>query len=341
MNQNKLPGIQIARAAAALSIAYLHSWHVTMPFPPDTAYPIPLLKDHAIGVDFFFAISGFVICIIVTSQNDLAGFAIRRVFRLYPLWIATSLAYLLLTVFLGRGPNQTAGFFLYSLTLLPTGSFPFYDLGWTLQHEMAFYLLTAIVAPRFGIAGLMAALTAGTIADHVLQLPWYLHKYFVFYDSFLAGMVAFALHRQTSRFGVIVPLAASIATFWLSETVLDNPRTLLPLGLLLGLTGFLNMKPRSLAASIGGHLGDASYSIYLIHPLVFYAIYILLQPPLPPIWTEEILRFGAIVAICGISIASWKMFEQPMISVGARIASRLQDSRSMIGEEGAKTVALD
>ena len=34
-------------------------------------------------------------------------------------------------------------------------------------------------------------------------------------------------------------------------------------------------------------LGDASYSIYLIHPLVFYCVYWKLQPPLPPIWSEE------------------------------------------------------
>src|ERR1700692_2492745 len=68
--QDRLPGIQIARAVAALAIAYLHSWHVTMPFPAGSAFPIPILKDHgALGVDLFFAISGFVICIMATSRN--------------------------------------------------------------------------------------------------------------------------------------------------------------------------------------------------------------------------------------------------------------------------------
>jgi peptidoglycan/LPS O-acetylase OafA/YrhL len=38
--------------------------------------------------------------------------------------------------------------------------------------------------------------------------------------------------------------------------------------------------------------GDASYSIYLVHPLVFYFVYIKLQPPLPPLRMQEPLRYG-------------------------------------------------
>jgi hypothetical protein len=64
---------------------------------------------------------------------------------------------------LWRAPlkSETFSYFLYSATLLPTEQFPFYDIGWSLQHEVAFYLLTAIVVPFFGFARGRAVLAMG------------------------------------------------------------------------------------------------------------------------------------------------------------------------------------
>src|ERR1700730_19206360 len=95
--QNKLPGLQIGRAIAALTIAYIHSWHVTMPFPPGTAFPLPF-AERLPAVPLFFAISGFVICM-MTEKPDFRApqFLARRAFRLYPLWIVTSAIFLYLS----------------------------------------------------------------------------------------------------------------------------------------------------------------------------------------------------------------------------------------------------
>jgi peptidoglycan/LPS O-acetylase OafA/YrhL len=91
-------------------------------------------------VDFFFWISGFVICMVVTKPGFRPlQFLARRAFRLYPLWIVTSIAMAYMyRKYLGRQPNGTFGFVAYSFTLLPTDGFPFYDIGWSLQHELAF-----------------------------------------------------------------------------------------------------------------------------------------------------------------------------------------------------------
>jgi exopolysaccharide production protein ExoZ len=344
VDQDRLPGIQIARAVAALAIAYLHSWHVTMPFPAGSAFPIPILKDHgALGVDLFFAISGFVICIMATSRNfNPVSFAILRIFRLYPLWIITSLAFLLLTRFIGRAPDQTIGYFFYSLTLLPTSSLPFYDLGWTLQHEIAFYLLAMIVAPKFGPLGIAVALVSGMAADKLIPLPWYLHNYVVFYASFLAGIAAFLLRDHVVRLGVVLPMGMSIAILVASEFALGREsRALLFPGLFFGLIAFINMKPRSLLGTLGKTLGDASYSIYLIHALVFYTVYILLKEPLPPIWTQEFIRFGSIIAICFLSIVSWHFFESPMIALGAGLSNyfRFRGGGSILSRKSLKPVS--
>ena len=221
-DKSKLDGLQIARAAAALGIAYFHSWHVTMPFPSGTAYPIPILMELGwIAVDFFFAISGFVICMVVTSPNfQPVSFLVRRAFRLYPLWIATSLVYLYLANrYLGRTPEQTGQFFAYSLTLLPTHGMPFYDIGWSLQHEMLFYVLAAVLTPWFGIYGVAAVLALGLAANQLFDLPWYLQQYFFYYGNFLAGIAAFLVHRKGWRLGFILPIVAGVIAFRWAPTL--------------------------------------------------------------------------------------------------------------------------
>lgn len=312
MKPDQLPGLQIARAVAALGIAYFHSWYVTAPFPAGTAYPIPLLQNYGwIAVDFFFAISGFVICVAVTSPKFRPlEFAIHRVFRLYPLWIATSLIYLKVTDYVGRTPGQTMDFFYYSLTLLPTQGSPFYGFGWSLQHEIAFYMLAGVIAPLFGLPALIAVLAAGAIADRLFDLPWYLHQYFSYYGNFLAGIAAFLVYRSGIRSGIVVPSIGAAIVFWIADHM-NYGRTIYPMALFFVLLSFIGLKSAR-RESPGVLLGDASYSIYLLHPLVFACIYIDLQPPLPPLWTQEFIRFGALIVVCAAAITSWMLFENPI-----------------------------
>jgi len=320
--QEKLPGLQIARAIAALTVAYEHSWHVTMPFPEGTSYLITFI-GRLPAVPFFFAISGFVICMIAVKPNfQPLPFLVRRVFRIYPLWIVTTLVFLVLCgIALGYPERHSLGFFAYSLTLLPTEGYPFYNVGWSLQHEIAFYALATMMVPRFGLWGLSAFLCAGTIADHIFTLPWYLHQYASYYPDFLAGIAAFATSRYLRSFGFWIPFAAGVGMliiFMASITSLAYSPAIFLL-----LAGFLNIRfGASIIKRTGVLLGDASYSIYLIHPLVFYFVYAMLQPPLPPVWTQEFLRFGSLAIVCAISIASWKLFETPMIRIGNRLMNR-------------------
>jgi exopolysaccharide production protein ExoZ len=111
------------------------------------------------------------------------------------------------TRWLWRGfqPGETFGFFLYSATLLPTDGTPFYDLGWSLQHEMAFYLIVAAVVPMFGLMGLALFLSASTLAFHLIDMPWYLSTLASHHGEFLAGVVAFIAREKTTRVGFAAP----------------------------------------------------------------------------------------------------------------------------------------
>jgi peptidoglycan/LPS O-acetylase OafA/YrhL len=321
MGQGKLLGLQVARAFAALGIAYFHSWHVIQAFPADATWPVALLRDHAGGlaVPFFFAISGFVICMVTESPRFRpVNFIIRRAFRLYPLWIATSFVYLSLLPFLGRGPQQTDEFFNYSLTLLPTDGYPFYDIGWSLQHELAFYTLACIVVPLFGLRGLIVVMVLGIVADRSFALPWYLHQFSSYYPNFLVGIAAFLASKRTMQWGAILPIAAG---FFVLYIVLGHTEYYL-VALFFWVIGFVNMKLPSdwKVTRVGVLLGDASYSIYLIHPVVISWFYTRLQPPLPPEWSAEFWRYLALYLTCLIAVGSWLMFERPMIAIGDQVA---------------------
>jgi exopolysaccharide production protein ExoZ len=328
VKSDRLPGLQIARAVAALSVMYFHSWTVLDRFPKGTAYPIPVLSEFGgLGVDLFFAISGFVTCLVVSRrQFHISSFFVKRVFRLYPLWLLTLTAFAALAM-LWRNPTETEtiGYFFYSATLLPTENFPFYNIGWSLQHEMAFYALTVLIVPLFRLHGLAGFLLLSNIAFHTVEMPWYFSNLSMYHAEFLAGVLAFIARRKLSVLGPILPLvlgAASLACIaWLARPLW------IPGSLFLLILGFANVEHHQsswLAIPVG--LGDASYSIYLIHPLVFVMVKaVTTSLPKDVLWIEEPLRFGSIAIVLALSLASWRYIEHPIILLGNYAAGQLKN----------------
>lgn len=338
-DQNKQVGIQFARALAALGIVYFHSWVAITRFPKETAHPIPWLKDYGwLSVNLFFAISGYVICLVASRSSFRPGsFLIKRVFRLYPLWLAM-LSIFAVTAWLWRGftPDETFGLFLYSVPLLPTlNSFPFYDIGWTLQHEIAFYLIAAAVVPWFGIRGLAFVLLASMLTVLKIDLPPYVANYAGHHGEFLAGTLAFMARDKMARFGVLLPLA--IGGVLLGYFAANQGGHWFPIALFFLIAGFANLNPSELSRWQRGAIaiGDASYSMYLIHPMVFmFASSIVSKFPNAPLWTEEPIRFPCIAAAITASIFSWKYFERPFIRLGNHVAGS-----KFLPESAAKSLA--
>jgi peptidoglycan/LPS O-acetylase OafA/YrhL len=158
---NKLEGLQAARAVAALAVAYFHSYVALRGFPESSQHPIAFLKDWGfLGVNFFFAISGYVICLVIAKPSfSLGSFAIKRLFRLYPMyWVAMALIAIMIAA--GKYRDEPLWHFLYSMTLLPQHGGPAYDVSWTLERELVFYALAAITVPVAGIPGLAVLLAS-------------------------------------------------------------------------------------------------------------------------------------------------------------------------------------
>ncbi len=328
-DKDKALGIQAARGLAALGIMYFHSWIALVRFPEGSALQIPIWTKYGyLAVDFFFAISGYVICIVATKPNfNPLKFLIKRIFRIYPLWLLT------LMLFAGMAmawrapmPTETIEHFLMSATLLPTQPLPFYGPGWSLQHEVAFYLLVAIVIPLGGLPALIAVLLATTIAAHTLAMPWYAAQLAIRHAEFLAGISAFLLAPRLARAGFWLPVIIGLAAIWLLIDRLGE--NFIAPGLFLLIVAFANLKspPTSLIT-----LGDASYSIYLLHMATFFVISAVTSKIILPWWFAEPVRFASIAVIVAASLLCWRWFELPINRYGASLASKNWSGKSTEG----------
>jgi exopolysaccharide production protein ExoZ len=108
------------------------------------------------GVQIFFIISGFVMCLsggsVVANLTSAKLFLQRRFIRILPLyWIFTTIKLLAALVFVNVAMHNRPEF-LYTIAsylLFPMhsddgGIVPLHAVGWTLLHEMFFYYLFAI-----------------------------------------------------------------------------------------------------------------------------------------------------------------------------------------------------
>jgi exopolysaccharide production protein ExoZ len=329
MASEKLQGLQLARAMAALSVAYYHSYIALRAFPEAAQMPIAPLKQWGyLGVDFFFAISGYVICLVAAKPSfSPLPFAIKRVFRLYPIfWVAMACVAFLIAI--GKYRLEPIGHFLYSMTLLPQQGAPAYDLSWTLEREMVFYALAACIVPLAGIRGLAIVMAALATAGWYFGNPWSFHLISTTQAQFLAGIVVFLLRARTKFLGAVVPLVAG--TGLLVATHASGHVLAIPVSMGIILLGMTQLQlpwdrwPFRWMVAVG----DASYSVYLLHYVVFVASVYLCVYLAPPNWSCEPWRFATLAVSAIISIQTWRWVELPMIRIGNALAAATARSRS-------------
>jgi peptidoglycan/LPS O-acetylase OafA/YrhL len=190
------------------------------------------------GVDLFFVISGFIMVYVSGEAKPglrtAGGFLFARAARIYPLWwvfAGVFTAYMLYTYGLtgvgetglpaiGRGIPPFE-YLAKSFALIPQAQHPVLGVGWTLIHEMYFYVAFAVIllAPRrllpallflWGALVTIGALTglSAPVATTLLELATYPMTL-----EFIFGAVAGLLVCSGRR---LAPLTVSlIAIAWL------------------------------------------------------------------------------------------------------------------------------
>ena len=104
------------------------------------------------GVDYFFVLSGFIMVYVhrsaIGKKEQLKSFLVKRAVRIYPIyWIITLTVLCLFLVIPGFASNNqdlSLGKVIASLLLIPQKDQPILEVGWTLIHEIYFYLLFSI-----------------------------------------------------------------------------------------------------------------------------------------------------------------------------------------------------
>ncbi len=279
--------IQYLRAIAAILVVALHSSIVVR---RDYAPDFPMLTIGEFGVDLFFVISGFIMWTISAAKPVTpAAFLERRIIRIVPLYWALTIPTALISTdngfhldFAIDAESLARSFFFIpewneKLAMVT----PVLFVGWTLNLEMFFYAIFAaalFLPPRARLAVVVLSLTA--LASARLFIGVSEHPAINLYTNSVVGEFAFGVllgaayqsglagagSRDRWRPGVLLIALGATATPF-REQLTDARILHFGLPALLIVAGALLAEQQVARRPIPllKFLGDASYSIYLVH----------------------------------------------------------------------------
>jgi peptidoglycan/LPS O-acetylase OafA/YrhL len=321
-----LVSIQLLRAAAAIGVLFDHA-NFVLEHQMGTVNAIPGATLGLAGVDLFFVISGFIM--VYTSRLLFAQpgaqftFLRKRIARIVPLYWSVTTVYILLALVaprLGKSfpPDVVATSYLFIPWPRPEGDMqPVIGQGWTLNYEMAFYLLFAVAVTwrrEAAVIGLSAAMTAAVALAALVPPSSLAVQYWTdpIILEFILGMligVAWESGMRLGRLQMLVVAAIGVAALLafgpLSNTAIPFrpltwglPSALIVAALALHEGAAQPKKTASFAARLCLTLGAASYAMYLLHVLVMRAIVAFAAPALAlPPWLMAVLMIIAATAV--------------------------------------------
>lgn len=309
----------------------------------------------AVGVDLFFVISGFVMAL---SVRKLAGWRGARDF-LALRWVRIAPPYLIVSACVFAQNAASTGTPTWrsvanAVLLVPivdgeTYTLPPLTAGWTLSFEFTFYLLVAVMvwagwSKRLHVLAGAFVVTAAigvAVSPEPLILNWVTNPIFL---EFSLGLLAYLLwsrgiHTKArplwlagSAFAALALAGEIFMGFHGIDNyilVLDGSHSLARVGM-WGVPCFLvfmaylpSSQPSS--TSSGGRLlrtlGNASFSIYLVHKSLFFLVDKVIDrlPVDPP---ADLVVVGCLVLAAAVGYAYWRLVEAPVTEYLRRRVSR-------------------
>ena len=310
----RLDSVRALRGVAAVLVVVFHIYELQRIWlhanrPGDIPAAGPWTQGYA-GVDLFFVISGFIMVYVTAGAaggaRETAAFLKRRAIRIFPLWWV--FCAILMLYYMARfgapvpddftGDNP-AGYLLKSVLLIPQTYEPILGLGWTLIHEIWFYLIFALIlwlCPKYKLAALLAwaaiVLILGVTVPAGVQAGSYpkLAASYLNLEFIAGGLAAWLITRRifiAPKLIFTAGIAACVAALFLYT---DKDVAQLLWGRVVVYTppfcaviyGAVAMEKTSGFRAPGPvlWLGDVSYSLYLSHILVL-GVLVRLWPRLP------------------------------------------------------------
>ncbi|AGH73278.1 acyltransferase [Edwardsiella piscicida C07-087] len=325
--------IQYLRGVAALLVVLYHMRGM-ISFPVGN---IPNLGDFLFaqgyfGVDLFFIISGFVIVLSTEKDKSAKSFVIKRIFRIYPLYLFCLCAALLFTqggystsellrafLLIQNNYSESAPWFGYSIL----------SVAWTLSYEFLFYaiffiamnishqyrILLSTAAILFFVLVPMCFFSSDFTLSGYYSIP---AEYGVwrFITSpmlceFIAGMLLAALYCNKVMLLLLRPATPIITSVGVSYFILfyiggvNDGHGVLKAGaaaFMLALSSILiEVFYRPKINKSMSWLGELSYSIYLNQAVIFIIYPYLVYKPGIPLAGEMTIKLSLIIAMSFIT----------------------------------------
>lgn len=302
-SDTRLRPMEGLRGLAVMLVFLVHYATAVLPGAADTVIATALVAARAAGhtgVDLFFVLSGYLIYRSVLGRPlPWRGYALRRVERIYPAFLATFVLYLLLLPFFGpdgRLPMEpwALGWYLVHNLLLLGGLLPLpvmITVTWSLSYEVFYYLAVPLLV---GAARLRTWPSAARCLLFIgMALAWsgwcFLHGGPIRMIMFIAGMLVHEwVDHQKGHVGPSPALAGPLLCLVVAAAM-DVDEATGVWGMRAGLwqpvvhawmllAGFgavcahclgreVTWLSRAFSATAVRWLGNMSYSYYLAHAL--------------------------------------------------------------------------
>lgn len=279
----QIKSLQVFRGLAALCVVFFHGSISTNTFvatvPPTAA---AVFGKGWLGVDFFFVLSGFIIMYAHARDAQtlpaVRRYAYKRLVRIFPAYLPITIGMLLVHAdFFGHVAPGTRDYSLASsLFLVPANLPPILSVAWSLVHELIFYgvfLLFFVSRRLFAIA--LAAWAVAIVASTLTHEPtdWLRYPLSALNLEFMLGVVAAwvvtkfpggvngrPLVASGIAAAVLVVVAMQQFDFAFLRIAFSAALAVMIVGFAIWERTWVFAWPAWLVL-----LGNASYSIYLIH----------------------------------------------------------------------------
>ncbi len=302
-----LSNLQVMRGVAALMVCVYHFRYLL-----ENDQAEWLFRNGWIGVQVFFVISGFIMVYTTQTRSEGTSysprtFILKRLIRILPLYlIATALYLVILNPSLELSTESVTKLiksvlFLPQMTSEegPAYGFPIIHVGWSLNYEMLFYLLFfaglffaehtrrllipgvllagGLVVPSF-FSGNLHTSYSTYLEYPVPVLNFLLNPVLVlFLTGVLIGHLYPVINMPKTRSRILLYSSIAIFTFYVLG-VTGIPFNSLTDSIFCGLIVFAAVFNDKHTSANGGNrsimafLGDSSYSIYLLHPILIIIV---------------------------------------------------------------------
>ena len=245
------------------------------------------------GVEFFFVISGFIIYYVhgkeIGNPAFLGRYVTNRFVRIYPIfWVVMFLLIAGQVLLTELDPEfTTVGGIFRSFLLMPYADYPPLGVAWTLSYEMLFYILfatTIFAGPKaFAFMGVWWAISAAYWLTYVFtgyRMDFPLEFLFSPYNLlFLMGILTARyftalpgrLALPMILFGVAILAVLTFRPLWWPLRM-EAPLWGLAFTLVIAGIARIEFSRTIRFPRFAILLGDASYSIYLIHDMVMVVL---------------------------------------------------------------------